>query len=334
MRHFLWKGFLAAALLWQTSIFAQTTMSGGRGMLRVQSARTVGPGNFYVCAYVLSYVEKVNSSLAKDHTMNVGFTFGLSNVLELTARLTPYQDIQSGIWGPPGDSEVGVKFHYPFTPDWFGLGLHGLLSIPTGSRHPVPYEPYSSGKLAWALRGLVTLDMRERSPIIPFQVNLNAGYQDNDVKDRYFEDRKDQLLLGAGVKFPVGGSVLYLEYTAEVFVNNPDIPFGKNSMRITPGFKFVGPWNLIYDVALDMSVTDERSRAGYPPYVRDYADWKFIVGVTYPYSLMRYLRREKQLRREKNLKGMEEIRRKRMEAAKELEELRKKLENEKKPKPE
>ncbi|MDZ7373933.1 MAG: hypothetical protein ONB23_08160 [candidate division KSB1 bacterium] len=313
---------------------AQTTMYGGRGMLRVRSARTVGAGNLYLCAHTLHYVEKVNETLAKDHTLRIALTVGLSNLLELNANVTPYQDTQHGIWGPPGDSEVGLKFRYPYTPEWLQFGLHAFASFPTGAEHPVPYEPYSSGKLAWGLLGIWTLDMREYSRMVPFQLNLQLGYMDQDVNDRYFRDRKDQGLMGAGLKFPVAGSVLYLEYTAEVFVNHPDVPFAKNSMRLTPGFKFVGPWNLIYDVALDVLLTDERSPGGRPPFVRDYADWKLVLGVTYPYSLLRYLKRERQLEQRRSLEGMEEIRRKRLEAAKELEELRKRLEQERKPRPE
>jgi len=320
--------------LGSSTLFAQTTMYGGRGMLRVRSARTVGKGNLYLCSYALNYVEKVGNSLAKDHTLRIGLTFGLSSLLELTGTVTPYQDIQRGIWGPPGDSEVGFKFRYPYTPDWIQFGLQASALIPTGSRHPVPYEPYSSGKFGWSMLGLFTLDMREYSPIVPFQLNLNTGYMDHDIRDRFFEDRKDQAVLGVGVKFPVGGNILYLEYTAEIFINNDEVPFAKNSQRLTPGFKFVGPWNLIYDVALDLSLTDERSPGGSYPYVRDYADWKLILGVTYPYSLLRYIKKERELEQQQNLKGMEEIRRKRLEAAKELEELRKRLEKEKKPKPE
>lgn len=313
---------------------AQTTMYGGRGMSRVRSARTVGSGNLYLSAYTLHYVEKVNESLAKDHTLRLALTFGLSNLLELSASVTPYQDTQEGIWGPPGDSELGLKFCYPYSPDWLQLGIHALASFPTGAKHPVPYEPYSSGKLGWAMLGLLTLDLREHSPFIPFQLNLNAGYMDHDVRDRYFEDRKDQALVGAGIKFPVKGSVLYFEYTAEIFLNNPEVPFEKNSMRLTPGFKFVGPWNLIYDIAVDVLLTDERSPGGRDPFVRDYADWKLILGVTYPFSLLRYVKQERQLEQRRALEGMEEIRAKREEAAKALEELRKRLEQERKPQPE
>jgi len=91
--------------LWPFQAVSQTTMSGGRGLLRVHSAETIGLQNFYVNTYFLTFlVRQGKSSLAKDHTLNLALTYGLTDAVEVMVKLVPYQDDQQHIWGPPGDT--------------------------------------------------------------------------------------------------------------------------------------------------------------------------------------------------------------------------------------
>ena len=316
---------------------SQTTMFGGKGLLRVQSAETVGRGNFYLNSFVLTFLDKASSGgLAKDHTWNMGLTLGFSSIFELTARLVPYQDDQAHIWGPPGDTELGFKMHWPLPSSVFHFGLQGFISFPTASKHNVDYEPYASGAVAWAAKALCTWDMTDTFPILPLQIHGNLGYIDQDIRDRYFRDKKDQALVGIGVKFPVGSAVLYTEYTAEVFFNNTEkVALSQNSMRVSQGLKFIGPWHLILDVAAEAGLSADPGKQT-SPFLKDYAHWKIILGVTYRSSFLQYIDRSDEIERQRQdeeTKKLEEIRRKREKANKELEEMKKLLEKEKKQEP-
>ena len=266
------------------SLFSQTTLNGGRGLLRTYSAETVGRSKFYINSYFLSFFETEESqaSLQKNHTLALGFTYGLSSKAELYARLTPYQDDQAHIWGPPGDSRLGFKFQTPLSGGIVLSAINLFASIPTGKNHNIPYEPYSSGKFGAAASAILSFDFTESFPLFPLKANLNFGYFDQNIKDAPFASPEDQYLLAAGIKFPIRSSILYTEYTAEIFANNPQVTkYSYNSQRITQGFKFLGPWDLIFDIAMDFSLS-KKPEGGYDnKYLKKYADWKFIVGVNY-----------------------------------------------------
>ena len=265
------------------SLFSQTTLYGGRGLLRTYSAETVGRSKFFINSYFLSFFESENSqaSLQKDHTVALCFTYGLNSKAEFYARLTPYQDDQAHIWGPPGDSRLGFKFRTPLSGGILLSAINLFAVLPTGKNHNVPYEPYSSGQLAAGAMAILSFDFTDSFPLFPLKANLNFGYLDQNVKDSPFTSPEDQYLLAAGIKFPIRSSILYTEYSAEVFANNPLVSeYSYNSQRLTQGFKFLGPWDLIFDLALDFSLSKEPKDTN-TEFLKKYADWKIIVGVNY-----------------------------------------------------
>ncbi len=74
--------------------FSQTTFAGGRGMFRVFSAQTIQAGSIFLNASYLSFFR----SSGKDQTLNLGLTYGVTNNVELTALVVPYQDDQKHNW--------------------------------------------------------------------------------------------------------------------------------------------------------------------------------------------------------------------------------------------
>ncbi|MDQ7052338.1 MAG: hypothetical protein Q9P14_05405 [candidate division KSB1 bacterium] len=277
---------LLVGLVWSgESMLAQTTIWGGRGLLRVQSAETIGRRTFYLNSYFGTFLQAKpqQTTLGKDHTLTIGLTYGFSPLLEITALLTPYQDDQQHVWGPPGDSQLGLKFRTPFSGSSIITSVWLFTRIPTAKVANVPFEPYSSGKLGAGAMAIMTLDMTESFPLFPLKAHLNFGYMDHNLKDALFNDPEDQFLLGAGFKFPIRSTIVYTEYTAEVFANNPVITqFNQNSQRITQGLKFLGPKNLIFDIAVDFSLSkkpDNPDRV----FLKEYASWKFYVGINYQF---------------------------------------------------
>lgn len=312
--------------------FTQTAYTGGRGMLRVYSANTVKPGVLYANLFTQTFlIKRASAPLGKDHTGSFGFTYGISNDVELTAQIVAYQDDQRGIWGPPGNTQIGMKLKLPFSSHSVGTGLRGFLSIPTAKNQNVLYEPYSSEQVAWGIMGLLTIDMTDTFPL---KFHSNLGYMDHNISTFFSDTINDQILLGLGFEFPIESVVLYTEYTGEIFYDNPNVNFRNNSMRLTQGIKFPSILNLIFDVGVDIGL--HRQAGDVPEPVHEYADWKVIIGASYEFTSRSRKKKldlsEKDLELDKEM--IEEIKKKRQEVAKKIEEMRKKIqkENEKKKK--
>ncbi|MFQ5865666.1 MAG: hypothetical protein ACE5IW_10590 [bacterium] len=328
-------GIVTLSIVIASSSRAQTTMFGGRGMFRVFSAETVQSGALYLNTFFVSFLNSGGGSgLGKDHTWNFGLTYGLLNNLELTAQIVPYQDDQEHIWGPPGDTQVGLKLRLPLSTSGVTTGLRGFLSIPTAQNHNVPFEPYSSDQLAWGVMGLITINLTNTFPLFPLKFHTNVGYVDHNIQTIFSNEVTDQLLLGFGFKFPIQSFILYTEYTGEIFFNHDAVSFRDNSMRLTQGFKFIGPLNVIVDLGLEIGLS--RDLDVYPAPLHEYADWKIMGGLTYQFSAGKVYEKNPRVakkNRKEEERGLEKIKKKREKAGEDLENLREKLEKETKEKP-
>ena len=333
-RYHIKTAFIFLLLVFMSvQVFGQTSLQGGKGLFRVLDAGNLRPGMFYGNAYLLSYFKTPTDSASrsiKDHTFAMGFTLALTKSVELVGQLVPYQDDQQSWWGPPGNITLGLKTRIAGTRT-SDFGLMAGYVIPTGIDGPVAFEPYMSGEQGWKLLMLGAFDLRRSIPTVPMKLHLNIGYFDQNIRDRYFQDKNDQLLLGAALKFPIRSALFYTEFTGEIFLNNPDVKFMENSLRLTQGFRFIGPGNLIFDFAFDLGL-DKQYNGENPPYVQDYANWKINFGISYQKRMFRPLSKEEKRKRkirEQEAKKLEEIRKQREKATQDLERMKKELEKEK-----
>ncbi len=315
--------------------YSQVSMQGGKGLFRVLSAEPVNATDIFVNGTFSSFAEKIGpESLAKYYNVNLNATVGLAKYMEVILNLIPYQDDQEHIWGGFGDTKIGLKYLTPLATDEIKFGLLGFYKFPTANNSNVPYEIFSSGHPGWGTNALLTIDFTEISPANPFKLNLNFGYIDHNIYDQYFQSKYDQLFIGAGMKFSVRSTQLYLEYSGEIFFNNPQqVDFGQNSMRLSPGIRFLGPWENTIDIALDFSLTSYDSLKGKDTdFHKEYFDWKFTVGVTHRFSVFKYFDKTSKQERQKELEEMrrlEEIRKKREKANQDLERMKKILDKKK-----
>jgi hypothetical protein len=316
--------------------FGQTTVYGGRGLMRVFTAEPLGRGQFFINTYFQTFLDpaKRNQSLGKDHTLSLAFTLGVTRRAELCVNPVLYQDDQKHVWGPPGDLRVGLKYALPLSFRAFSTGLNFFANFPIAKNHNVAYEPYSSGKFGGGVLGLVTVDMTDAFPIVPLKLYLNFGYYDHNFSQRPFTAEEDQYIVGAGLKFPVRSIVFYTEYSGEIFANNPAISRKENSTRLTQGLKFLGPWNFIIDLVADLGM-DKPVTALVDPlnakYRKDYADWKITLGLNYQVSgaggSERRLTTAARLREDKRaMQELEQIRAERESADKKLKAMQESLE--------
>lgn len=304
-------------------VYSQVSMFGGKGLWRVLSAEPVNPTDIFVGANISTFFEQTGpEQLAKYYAVNLHATVGLAHYLELIANFVPYQDDQYHILGRIGDTKLGLKYLTPLSTDGFKLGLMGYYKFPTAEVPNVPYEIFSSSKPAWELRALLSLDFIKLFPNFPLMWNFNVGYIDHSIYDRYFQADIDQLFIGSGFKFSIRSLQFYTEYSGEIFTNNSDlVPFNQNSMRITPGVKFLGPWKNTIDIAFDFAFTDYDSLKNQDVFHKEYFTWKVAVGVTHRFSVFKYFDKTSKLERQKQkeeLEKLEEIRKRREKANEDL----------------
>lgn len=314
--------------------YSQVTMTGGKGLYRVLSAEPVNATDIFVKGTFSTFIEKVGvENLAKYYNANLSGTVGLANNLEAFIDIIPYQDDQYHIWGRFGDTKIGIKYLTPIATDVFKFGLMGFYKFPTAQMPNVPYEIFSTSRPGWGAYALFTFDFLEVSPTNPYKINLNIGYIDHSIYDQYFQSKIDQLFIGTGIKYSVRAIQLYLEYSGEIFFNNPgQVDFSQNSMRLSPGVRFLGPWQNTIDLAFDFSLTSYDSLKNVDQFHKQYFGWKCTVGVTHRFSVYKYFDKTAKLERKKQLeemKKLEEIRKKREKANQDLDKMKEILDKKK-----
>jgi len=317
-----------------TYVDSQVSMHGGKGLFRILEAEPVNPTDIFVSGNFSLFFEKTGpEQLAKYYNSNLNATFGVAKYLEIFINFVPYQDDQFHLIGRIGDTHLGLKYLTPLATEGFKLGFMGFYKFPSAEFPNVPYETFSTDKPAWGATALVTIDFLDVFPSLPIKFNLNFGYLDQNIYDPYFRSKIDQLTFGTGFKFSVRSVQVFTEYTGEIFFNNPgQVDFNQNSMRITPGVRFLGPWQNTIDLAFDFSLTKYDSLKNKTPFHKEYYDWKATIGITHRFSVFKYFdktaRLEKQKRMEES-KKLEEIRKKREKANQDLDKMKNILEKNK-----
>jgi hypothetical protein len=323
-------------ILLNIRLVSQVTMSGGKGTLRLYEAETITAGDFYVNSVGTFFVTKIPNTaiLAKDYTINLGLTLGISRRFEVFTHLVPYQSDQVHLIGPPGDSKIGLKMVVP-TRGFPQFGIATFVDFPTARIHPLAYEPYSDDAVGYAFLGLFTLNFRHAASPLPLKITLNAGLK-SKAGNKLFTSETDQLIGGIGMKLAIRSVQIYTEITGEIFFNNPAIDLAQNSLRWSAGYKFlVG--GIIFDVGSDIEIggykPTQSERHQIPRFLEDYADWKIIVAMTYRWTLFKnWDKATKEEQRRQKIKEQEsdEVRKQREKVLEELQQYEKRLRDEKK----
>jgi len=172
------------------------------------------------------------------------------------------------------------------------------------------------------------------SPSIWLKLYANLGYLDHDIETPFSSESTDQVQLGLGAKFPLHPFILYTEYSGEFFINHAEVDFWENSMRLTQGLKFRGPFAIIVDLAVDIGLSSASNSSPAP--LHDYADWKIIGGFTFDIqtqSMFKYPAPQTTIDRKKEESILEEIRDRRENVDEDLQEMLQDLEEKEKNEP-
>ena len=337
-KYFYFSIFLLFILLGNINqSYGQISINGGRGLFRITSAETINQGNLYISSFGSAYLKKSGSSLAKDYHMSVVFTYGIYSFLEFDARFVAYQDDQSHIWGPIGDTQLGLKLRIPIQSRFIALGIGSKVIFPTAPDHNVPYEAFSADGIGWTPEAYSTFNLTDVIQY-PLKLYLNVGYMDHKLLDGMFANKIDETYFNFGLKFPVKSTIFYWELDSRQYIHQMDkIALGENWIYSQQGLVFVGPYNLIMNVSFDWNLTRDNPGTNYQP--KDYAKWKLWLSVTKYISLNKYAtqaldKRRKQKEVKSMMKRQEELRKQRSNADEEItrmQKMLKKQEKEKKP---
>ncbi len=324
---------LFVMIFYSGQAYSQVSMTGGKGLCRVLSADPITPTDIYLSWNISTFMEQTSkTTLSKYYLSNLNLTFGLASYLEMFVNFIPYQDDQKHLWGQIGDTYLGIKYLTPFSSEVFKFGIGGAYKLPTAKMANVPYESFSTGHPAYTLYGLTTLDFVSIMPKFPLKFNFNLGYKDNDIYDQYFQSKIDQMFLGAGFKFSIRTVQFYTEYSGEIFFNNSDyVDFSQNSIRLTQGIRFLGPWSNTIDIAVDIGLTqyDDSLTAIDPVFHKQYFDWKVRATLSHRFSVYKYFDKTAKLerqKREEELRKLEAIRKKREKVKEDLKKMKESLE--------
>lgn len=330
LKKFIFILFVSFIVLSVEEAKSQISITGGKGLCRVLEADPITPADIFLNTNITSFMEQEGQSvaLAKYYRFNINLTVGLANYLECYLNFVPYQDNQRNLWGQIGDTQLGLKYLTPLSSKVFKFGLAGHFKFPSAKYPNVPFEVFSTDKPAWAIKALLSLDFLPIMPNFPMKFNLNFGYLDHDIYDQYFSSKIDQLIIGTGLKYSIRSIQFYTEYSGEIFFNNPaHVAFNQNSMRITQGIRFLGPWNNTIHIAFDFAFTQYDSLENLDIFHKKYSDWRAMIGISHRFSVYKYFDKTAKLEKERRLRELrklEAIRKKRQNVKQDL----KKMQNE------
>ena len=315
---------------------AQISLRGGRGLLRVQDGETAEKGDLYLSAFGSTFLKKQPGfgHLLKDYHLSLNATYGLTNSLEFSTRFVAYQDDQVHIWGPIGDTEIGMKLKLPLGEQrTFNFSLRNYLILPTGAGQNLQFEPFTTDNVGWSGGMASSLDLQNFF-LTPLKLYLNGGYIDRNTGDELFTSEIDQVYWGGGLKFLIKNTILFWEYYTEQFFNRTDeVTFSENYQVSSQGVAFLGPQNLVFTIASDINLARPTDKTFFVP--KELAHWKIWIGISKHIPLKKMLhemaekeRNEKKLQEE--LRKQQEIKKQRTEAEQELKRMQELLKKQKK----
>jgi len=289
---------LVVVILFFSLTFAQPTYYGTRGLMRTISADNQGKSFLTLTFHGNYYQEAVSQSLENPQAYTLrnahGYlsgAFALMDYIELSGGIgsalasdkTVYAQEKSPTKFGFGDTYMGVKLS--FAPVWWlKFGGYGFYTLPTGSS-VLKDKGYTSRKETFGGIACITFDfLSEKATIpIPLRFHLNGGYL-IDKNDSLFEsinqnkNINDLLLLRGGIEIPAGAFDLFADFSTEQAINNKDLRFRDNPMRITPGVRFYSPGSV-----LDLGVEIGLGKVGVEaiPNKTDRMSWRVLFGVSF-----------------------------------------------------
>ncbi|MGB9561242.1 MAG: carboxypeptidase regulatory-like domain-containing protein, partial [bacterium] len=285
---------ILVVFLYVSLSLAQPTYYGTRGLLRTISADNQGKSFLTLTFHANYYQENFSRTVEHpyDYTLRnaKGFlagAFAANDYIELSGGFGSVLASDKSVYGDTaytkfgfGDAFAGVKLS--FAPVWFlKLGGYGFYNFPTGSS-VLKDKKYTLQKENFGGIGCVTFDFINPKAKIPFpvRIHLNGGYLiDKNDSSGIEKNLNDLLILRGGFEIPAGAFELFADFSTEQAINNKDLKFSKNPMRITPGLRFYS-YSSMLEFGCEIGLGDTPGVESIPG-KRDKMSWKAFLGVSF-----------------------------------------------------
>jgi len=295
-------------LLLVPSFLSAQQNAGGRGLMYVHSARTIGKG--HLNSYFHSrFFGKVGTSITSvtywDVQGSFSLNYGLTDRLEVSLLPIVYQDTNTGRNDSPGynlpsDLFLKLKVGSLGSPSSkFKYGIMATSRFPIGKTHNIIYEPYSAGTVEVGFTGLASYAGDLLFPTESFNGHLNLGYLfHNDAGNTLSyatgdtisnESISSELNFGLGIRYPFDKWDVSLELNGNMWIQKPAVTAysRENYLYLTPGVSYkIYKW-LHVDFGADFRLTSDNDETEYVYGISQlpqqlpssYPDWRVHMAV-------------------------------------------------------
>jgi hypothetical protein len=308
LRVFTPAAFLLAALPVRWA--GGTPSQGGRGLVYVQSPRTISKGYLEVHLGTRYFGKVANfRSAGTPYTLwdvqgTFSVNYGLNDHLEIFLSPILYQDINrpgGNFWKGkanfPDDLFLGVKAgSFGGLENSFRFGALLSLRLPSAKNHNVIYEPYSAGAVGVELTGLASYYRNPAFPDAAWSIHTNLGYVNHNDVGKPLSSFPDALVplsmssevtAGIGFLMPEGSFDFSAEMTARSFLSRPpETAYTREySSYLTLGVYYRPSAWLQLEMAMDKSLligedlTDYQFLAPKRPNFPNMPSWRGVLGV-------------------------------------------------------
>jgi hypothetical protein len=177
-------------------------------------------------------------------------------------------------------------------------GLSFNARLPIGKQHNLPLEPYSAGTFEWGFSGMLSISSDPIAPDQATNIDINVGYLNhNDVGEKLSTSNNDnfwvtsinqQLLYGLGIKIPSDKFDFAFEIYGNYFLQAPPIQTAyslENYIYLTPGISYKAQRWLTFNVGFDFRVSPDYDETIYyfisklPANIPNYPSWRINIGL-------------------------------------------------------
>ncbi|MCC7429484.1 hypothetical protein IT568_01455 [bacterium] len=330
---------------------AEINYVGSYDMRNISSGRTLGKGVFTFGMDIKGY------DAGNQYSTIIGrwlFNYGITDNFALSIVPIFYEDFnfsqkpitRAEQYNLPGNTSIGIKYGWHFMDGKLDLSTGFLLGVTTGQVQNVVFEPYEANAYSGELRVAGTFNLDEENIAVSPKIHLNLAYKNHN--DAGENTATDEILYGLGVEYSINTQwKVGLEIYGNQYITKPpkDVYNGvkfqrSNYLYIAPRVDYVNSDWMKFFLSFDIRavvgadkefVYDKKTFDTYPS-IRGVIGMEISSGPS-DFSKSKYLNPDDLI--EKVIKGqdlmetedeLEVIRQERIRAEKELEELKKMLE--------
>lgn len=265
---------------------------GGNGLVHVSSANNVYRGDLWATFQTSYNQGGFSLGTYKNARGSISLLYGILYSVELGINQVFYQDTALHNEPGTGPLRVSLKVGIPTsTPQSINMAIQLLGLVPVGNKNNVELESYYSDKPSGGGQLILSYDTNPVDLRNSKRFHLNLGYFYHNDATSYNNPpgspATQQFLFGMAVQVPRGPATLFTEVSGEHFLKvNPFAQpatgnaNGNDYIRLTPGLRYQFG-KMTFQGALDMKLYNNGNYRSEGEDVPIYPRWKIFAGLEY-----------------------------------------------------